>query len=277
MYEFLENIKLPSNISDLAQLGDSINPWIAFFSFILLLITIIIQSKELKLSRQELEATREELEKSRIAQEEQSKSLELQNKATELQMIENSFFQLFKLLNDTKDNLEIRYEHSRLNECYINRILFEGNFSNIHNGEFKSFDAFKVYFEFNKQLRNFGNSNNWYRNKIFLEEYMNEYFKTYFNQVFSLLEFINKIQIDRVRYIRLLKGQLSKYEIGLLLLNVSSNFKNQEFKLLLEKYSIFEGFEFVQELENEFLSYHFTVYGNNEELVNKYKELEAIK
>lgn len=57
--------------------GGTLNPILAFLSFMALLYTIKIQTDELKLSREELEATREELKGLRIAQQEQSESLKL--------------------------------------------------------------------------------------------------------------------------------------------------------------------------------------------------------
>ena len=70
------DFKIDSNVEHFGQFGDfigaTLNPILAFLSFMALLYTIKIQMDELKLSREELEATREELKGSRIAQQEQS-------------------------------------------------------------------------------------------------------------------------------------------------------------------------------------------------------------
>lgn len=58
--------------------GGMLNPIFAFASFMALLYTINIQSKQLEVSTKELEATRKELTASREAQQESSKALELQ-------------------------------------------------------------------------------------------------------------------------------------------------------------------------------------------------------
>ena len=92
------DFKIDASPDHFGQFGDfiggTLNPILAFLSFMALLYTIKIQTDELKLSREELEATRKELEGSRIAQQEQSESLKLQNEATKLQMFENTFYNL---------------------------------------------------------------------------------------------------------------------------------------------------------------------------------------
>jgi hypothetical protein len=79
--------------------GGLLNPVLSFASFVLLLYTINIQSKQLNISSEELQATRRELEASRKAQEDSSKSLERQLKNAQRQNFESTFFKLFDLMN----------------------------------------------------------------------------------------------------------------------------------------------------------------------------------
>lgn len=91
------------NFSDSAEnwgqfgdyIGGLLNPIFSFFSLIALLLTILVQTRqlkistrELKLSRQELRLTRDELKKSAIAQNESqlalNKQAEIANKTSEL-------------------------------------------------------------------------------------------------------------------------------------------------------------------------------------------------
>lgn len=80
--EFWEGDQLPSTIEQWGAVGDyfggMLNPVLAFASFMALLHTIQIQSKQLDVSTKELEATRKELTASKEAQQESSKALELQ-------------------------------------------------------------------------------------------------------------------------------------------------------------------------------------------------------
>lgn len=95
--------------------GGTLNPIFSFFSFIALLATILIQTKqlqtsteELKLSREELRLTREELARSATAQNESQLALnrqaEIANKAAELDTI-NFLINLYKNeFNDLLNN-----------------------------------------------------------------------------------------------------------------------------------------------------------------------------
>lgn len=79
-------------------IGGTLNPTLAFLSFLALLQTIKIQSKELKKSSEALELSKEELAKSSEALAEQSKSLKIQN-------FENTFFNMLDLYLSLKNRL----------------------------------------------------------------------------------------------------------------------------------------------------------------------------
>ena len=125
------DFKIDSNVEHFGQFGDfiggTLNPILAFLSFMALLYTIKIQMDELKLSREELEATREELKESRIAQQEQSESLKLQNEATKLQIFESTFFSLLSETNGLLDDFLMEDEEKKINEnikrCIDSKII----------------------------------------------------------------------------------------------------------------------------------------------------------
>ena len=64
--------------------GGTINPVLSFLTLIALLLTIILQNKQLEISSNELEATRQELKRSAEAHEKSELSLQLQAKALEI-------------------------------------------------------------------------------------------------------------------------------------------------------------------------------------------------
>lgn len=74
--------------------GGMLNPVLAFASFMALLFTIRIQSKQLDVSTRELEATRKELTASREAQEKSSAALDGQLENLKIQQFESTFFSL---------------------------------------------------------------------------------------------------------------------------------------------------------------------------------------
>lgn len=85
--------------------GGSLNPLLAFLSFVALLITLVMQSQQLELSRKELSATREELRRAAEAQHESRKVLELQSQTQLMQQFENTFFSLLQQLNKIGDKV----------------------------------------------------------------------------------------------------------------------------------------------------------------------------
>ena len=101
---FYINIIIHSRDDDfkLGEFGDFaggvLNPILAFFSFICLLATIILQQKELKMSREELELTREELE-------EQGKTFEKQKEQMELQTFDNKFFNMLEMFSHVRGSV----------------------------------------------------------------------------------------------------------------------------------------------------------------------------
>jgi hypothetical protein len=86
-------------------IGGTLNPILSFLTFMGLLITIILQSKELEQTRQELQRSAEAQEKTEI-------TLKIQTKNLEKQKFENTFF---SLLNQHNELLK------ELNQIDINR------------------------------------------------------------------------------------------------------------------------------------------------------------
>ncbi|OGO74589.1 MAG: hypothetical protein A2203_04890 [Chromatiales bacterium RIFOXYA1_FULL_46_5] len=110
-----------SNPEHWAQFGDflggTLNPILAFASFLVLLYTIRIQTKQLKLSADELTATRKELEASRIAQQGSSDSLKVQLEKLDIQSFEATFFSLLQLVRS--ESAKIKSSKNRLRSDFI--------------------------------------------------------------------------------------------------------------------------------------------------------------
>lgn len=88
----------PLNIEHekLGQAGDYfggiLNPVLSFLSVFTLLVALVLQGRELRLSREALTLSQEELKSSREAQEDSAKSLAEQNRVIQQQRIEQTFF-----------------------------------------------------------------------------------------------------------------------------------------------------------------------------------------
>lgn len=96
-------------------IGGTLNPLLAFFSFMLLLLNLKLQreqldnaEEQLELNRKELELTRIELAKAAEAQVNSAKVMHEQLKTQDLQQFENLFFTLISQLQNTFEHLEDR-------------------------------------------------------------------------------------------------------------------------------------------------------------------------
>ncbi len=86
-------------------IGGTLNPILSFLSLIALLTTIVLQSKELELTRNELELTRDELKRSASAQEDTKKILDKQSETLARQQFESTFFSMLDQHNKVLESL----------------------------------------------------------------------------------------------------------------------------------------------------------------------------
>ncbi|MDN5064246.1 putative phage abortive infection protein [Aliarcobacter butzleri] len=249
------NFKIDSNVEHFGQFGDfiggTLNPILAFLSFMALLYTIKIQTDELKLSREELEATREELKGSRIAQQEQSESLKLQNEATKLQIFENTFFQLNNILSNT-----------RLNLNYVIERPFKENIIYSSTNVISFFLNELTYFDSYDKLN---------------DEY-EKYSGTYTGQTYQILKFINESNIEnKQRYVNIFRAQFTKDELEFLFYHCLGSIGKTRFKKLVEDYEFFEHIILNEDIEKQLLDYDKKAFGKNEKILDKYNELKESK
>lgn len=231
-------------------IGGTLNPILAFLSFIALLYTIKIQTDELKLSREELEATRNELKESRIAQQEQSESLKLQNKATKLQMFENTFFQLLKQHNDY---LDLVVEE----KIYIDYFLYDiSNYGRPKKVGLKPIEKILADFCIINQTK--------------------RTLKNYFMTLFQILKYIYEYgQVNDINpkfYTNIIRALIDDDVLRLLAINCVAYLNFTDYKKFIEEYALFEHI-YLDESKEEIKSileilqnYKITAFGNNEKL-----------
>ncbi len=206
--------KITADTEHFGQFGDfiggTLNPILAFLSFMALLYTIKIQTDELKLSREELEG-------SRIAQEEQSKSLKLQNQATKLQIFENTFFQLLNLHNEyldlvIKENITIEYFSFTVK-----------NHKTTKNGLKPINEIFSSFCNINQT---------------------NRALKNYFMTLFQILKYIDEYSkrndIGVKFYTNIIRALIDDEILRLLAINCIAYPEFKEYKKYIEKYAFFE-------------------------------------
>lgn len=242
-------------------IGGTLNPILAFLSFMALLYTIKIQMDELKLSREELEATRKELEGSRIAQQEQSESLKLQNEATKLQMFENTFFQLISVFIELKRNITSTKKER------VNGLIGKDFKSDSVIITLNSIETITLFINEinNKYSGNYNNFNKDYEATT----------GSYFGQIYQIIKFIETSNINnKKKYSDIFRAQLTKNELEFLFYHCLGTIGKRRFKKLVEDYEFFEHIILNQDIEKQLLEYDKNAFGKNEKILEKYEELK---
>jgi hypothetical protein len=227
-------------------IGGILNPTLAFLSFIALLITIRIQSKELKNST-------EELAKSSEALTEQSKSLKIQN-------FENTFFNMINLHNEgiknilLKEDVQIKQMRGIKSsngfgtESFDKRIVgyYSINGENINLEADKNYIGKEAISRLFLILVEYLEKKGWKDFKSnypnFFEEYRNiltHYFKLMY-QIFLLIE--NNIEEEsQQKYANIFKAQFTTDELNLIAVHLISDYTTGKYIEFVEKYSFFDS------------------------------------
>jgi len=123
--------------------GGTLNPILSFLALIALLLTVILQNRQLEISGNELEATREELRRSAEAHEKSEQSLQLQAKALEISARISAISHLLNLAEDTIRSITTftsgSSEEAQRNAAGKNKIELVLELSKLYE-ELKTFD-----------------------------------------------------------------------------------------------------------------------------------------
>lgn len=235
-------------------IGGTLNPTLAFLSFLALLQTIRIQSKELKNST-------EELAKSSEALAEQSKSLKIQN-------FDNIFFNMLTLHNEIVNNTSL----------LMFKELFEKKDSTIiERGEIVSEENKKYFYTINELKVNIEEDREYYGRKSFyrLFEIVNQFIKDniqnnnnnptglynafhleyseilnhYFRNLYHILKIVDEqdiFDLDKKKdYTNILRAQISNYELALIFMNAIYKESDDKLLPLLVKFEFMEPLNLV--------------------------------
>lgn len=235
-------------------MGGVLNPILSFLTFMGLLITIVLQQKELKDAR--IEFTR------------QSDALEQQQKEMTIQSFDNKFFQMLDLFNFVKINVKDEFDFKKQREKLENYIV-----DDIIKNEAVVDKNYYAFFE-----SNFVRFNNEYDTT----------FKYYFLNLFQLLKYIDDNADsfeDAKEYSNIIRAQLSKDELVLLLFNCIGvhKFTSNDYQKLVENFNFFEHIRWNDLAINKKMSpvvdalivkYDIKAFGKNEAIL---KQLEYAK
>ena len=201
-------------LEELNSFGGNFNVLTSLFTglaFAGLIISIILQTKELQETRKEFEG---------------------QKLALEIQAFDNKFFQMLGILNNIRLNLNLN-EATKGVDVFVElhkkltKYIFDE--FNINSNETNKFLHFKEVFE------------------GFNDEY-DTTFKYYYLNLYQILKYIDdKSPKDKVKlYSNIVRAHLTKSELVLLAYNAIGvqNFTSDNYQQLIEKYALFEHLKF---------------------------------
>ncbi|WP_037950701.1 MULTISPECIES: putative phage abortive infection protein [unclassified Sulfuricurvum] len=226
------------SISNSGVFGDSFGLLTSLFSglaFAGLIITIVMQKKELALQREELSLTREELSG-------QKQEMQAQNETLKVQRFENTFFKMLELLEACRNDVfyqsnNVSYKGrdaiKALYEKYIKWFLGDYVSSSFAHTKWMFKEDCKaeegIVQEYNKFYKQYGDE-------------LGQYYRTLYN----ILKLVERAEFldDKMVYTNLVRAQLSRYELSLLFYNCLSDYGKEKMAPLVKKYKILKHLEF---------------------------------
>lgn len=220
--------------------GDMFGSINALFSGLALagiILTILLQRKELKLQRKEIRDTRKEFE--------------TQNDTLKLQRFENTFFNLLNLHHQIVNSIDFRYYKRRVKE--LNTGLLNIN-AEMEAVTITGRDVFRNRYNF--MLKDLKDASNNYES-IYLDHYEKSQtdFGHYFRNLYRMIKLVDQTdffydsskvsgtEIFRIkyRYTSIIRSQISDYELLWLFYNCLSKNGIDKFKPYIELYSFFKN------------------------------------
>lgn len=170
-------------------LGGVLNPVLTFLSFMALLFTIILQQREIHAAKKDaLELQKEKLE---------------DRLSSERMQFENTFFQMVAIHNTIVNSIDVDRGPSknqlRGRECFKH---FRDEMQKYYNSD-PSLDERQKSLAAHDEL--------W-------KSYQND-LAHYYRYLYNIIRFINESNVNKIRYIRILRAQLSDFELLVLFYN----------------------------------------------------------
>lgn len=295
-----ENQKFSNFGNDFGTFGDSfgaLNTLFSGFAFAGIIISIVLQSKELKATREEVKGQKEEFEK--------------QTAVFNKQTFENTFFQMLQQHNEliksitakNSDNKTV-YGREALQHCYslMKEIIDELNkggikhLNDIHlmrsrgtNIKLEKKPIHKIFEQSysDESMDSYKNPIDIYR--IFHNDHARQ-LRIYFMSIFQILKYVkdrenSKEIIDGKFYTNILRAQLLEGELFLLFFNcLSEELGAKKYKPLVEHYAFFEHLPLMKNVKpvliagiikhNALSLYADQAFGENESIINS---INAVK
>ncbi|MFB9215535.1 putative phage abortive infection protein [Vibrio sinaloensis] len=200
--------------------GGVLNPILTFITFMGLLITIVMQNRELKDTRAEAKRSADALSK--------------QNTATDKQSFEQTLFNMLSLHQQILSSIDLH--NSSNDKVTLGR------------------DCFSVFFKRYESIAvgRYIGPHSEYEDDVAeirkLDGAWQEFWKShqkelghYFRFLYNIVRFIDESNVDKTTYMRIVRAQLSDQELALLFYNCLSKHGRDKFKPLVESYTLFDN------------------------------------
>lgn len=294
--------------------GGMINPLLTFCTFMALLMTIILQQRELKLSREQVSISVKELGETRKATEISSQALTEQSTSLKLQNFETTFFNMISLHNeivsnikikehfldyysdksDTKSTIDTNKNEANTNFYQLDKIYLSSNIiigreaiesiCNNINGFIKDRNYETIKNKHSTAHSNLYKVTNINNNRIptliydLCHQCYSNIIGHYFGNIYQILKFIStSSDIDKRKYSDLFRAQFSAQELQLLFYHCSASIGSTKFKPLIEEFEFLEHLSI--EENNIFFEYIFykSIYQNTAFGIKNIQNIEHIK
>ena len=219
------------------QLGDmfgAVNSLFSGLAFAGLIVTLILQRKDLNLQRESIQQTNEQLGI-------QAREFEIQNKMAKQEQFRNTFFELLRMLQTIVSEMKVNVEESdgkiRLvqGKKIFEELFTERDFMYIGESRLR-------FFSIDQKARDEKNY-----------EYISDpkrfsFLFHYFRFVYRIIKYVDETDVlntieERYQYVAFLRSTLSNHEVAAIFYNCLSRNGREKFKPLVEKYALFDNID----------------------------------
>lgn len=229
----------PNDRGTIGDMFGSINSLFSGLALAGIILTILLQRKELKLQRKELADTRVEFK--------------IQNETLKLQRFESTFFNLLNLHHSIVNAIDYRYYKRKEKDGWVTARRLSDN-EELEAVTITSRDVFR--FRYNKMLEEMKPSPTTYE-QIYLTHYEQAQtdFGHYFRNLYRMIKLVDETEFLiktgenrdkelfklKYKYTSIIRAQLSDYELLWLFYNCLSENGVDKFKPYVERYSLLKN------------------------------------
>lgn len=219
------------------QLGDmfgAVNSLFSGLAFAGLIVTLILQRKDLNLQRESIQQTNDQLGI-------QAREFEIQNIMAKQEQFRNTFFELLRMLQTIVAELKVDVEEMDKNirlvqgKNIFEELFIERDFSYIGGSHVR-------FFSITQKARDENDYEYISNPKIF------SFLFHYFRFVYRIIKYVDETDVlksteEKYQYVAFLRSTLSNYEVAAIFYNCLSHNGKDKFKPLVEKYALFDNID----------------------------------